>query len=394
MWEPDVEKIFQRFPENAQYPSHWRHDLILPYSGKPTYQDLVKSGKMEVLNYKDRPNVVSRFGTRKGGRSLILNGHIDTITIGPRSEWTRDPLGGEIIKGKLYGRGASDMKGGIAAAIGAIQAVLEAGIKLKGEAIFESVVNEEHAGNGTLACIGEGIYADGAIVMEPSENNVYIGNQGGIYWGIRVKGNPSSPGARWRGKKQFGVSAIEKLPLLIQSLLNLETKQRNRNSDLNPFSLVIGKIGGGTYETTTASECTLKGVVYFGPEIGTIADIRRMLQHTLERACRGDPWLKQFPPDLFFFHDNDPSRLDRRDPLVSVMVKAAHETSGIRPSVMVGPFACDMRHLKNQGKIPTVIYGPGASDQAHRPDESFPVADMLPSVKALALAIYRWCNGA
>jgi acetylornithine deacetylase len=279
MWEPDVEKVFQRFPENAQYPSHWQHDLVLPYSEKPTYQDLVKSGKVEVLNYKDRPNVVSRFGARKGGRSIILNGHIDTAAVEPRNEWTRDPSGGEIIKGKLYGRGASDMKGGIAAAIGAIQAILEAGVKLKEEAIFESVVNEEHAGNGTLACIGEGIYADGAIVLEPSENNVYTGNRGGIYWGIRVKGNSSSPRARWRGTKQFGVSAIEKLPPLIQSLVDLETKQRKRKSNSNPFSLVIGKIEGGAYETATASECTLKGVVYFGPEIGRVADVQRML-HT------------------------------------------------------------------------------------------------------------------
>ncbi len=394
MWEPDVEKLFQRFPENAQYPSHWQHDLILPYSEKPTYRDFVKSGKIEVLNYKDRPNVVSRFGTRKGGRSIILNGHIDTITVGSRNEWTRDPLGGEIVRGKLYGRGASDMKGGIAAAIGAIQAILEAGVKLKGEVIFESVVNEEHAGNGTLACICEGIYADGAIVMEPSENNVYVGNHGGIYWGIRVKGNPSSPRTRWRGTKQFGVSAIEKLPPLIQGLVDLETRQRNRKSNFNPFSLVIGKIEGGTYETATASECTMKGAVYFGPEIGSIADVQRLLRHALERACKGDHWFEQFPPDLFFFHDDDPSRQDRRHPIVSVMAKAAREASGIRPAVTVGPFACDMRHLKNQGKIPTVIYGPGASDQAHRPDEYFPVADMLPSVKALALAIYRWCNGA
>jgi acetylornithine deacetylase len=138
----------------------------------------------------------------------------------------------------------------------------------------------------------------------------------------------------------------------------------------------------------------MKGAVYFGPEIGNIADVQRMLRYALERACKGDHWFEQFPPNLFFFHDDDPSRQDRRHSIVSVVAKAAREASGIRPAVTVGPFACDMRHLKNQGKIPTVIYGPGTSDQARRPDEYFPVADMLPSVKALALAIYRWCNGA
>jgi acetylornithine deacetylase len=393
MWEPDIRELFRKFPMNAQYPSHWQHDLILPYTHRPTYRDLAKSGKMDVLNYKDRPNVIARFGKKRGGRSIILNGHIDTVTIEPKSSWTHDPFGGEIVKGKLYGRGASDMKGGLVAAIGALQAILEAGVEIKGEIIFESVVNEEHAGNGTLACLCKGIRAEGAIVTEPSGNNVYTGNHGGIYWGVHVKGNPSSPGARWKGREQFGISAIEKLPSVIQGLVMLESKQRKRKEETNPFSLVIGKVEGGIYETATAPDCTMKGVVYFGPQIGGIADVQGMLHNVLERAYKGDKWFKQFPPELFFLHDDDPSRQDPKHPLVSVMARAAQETSGIRPRVTGGPFACDMRHLKNQGKIPTVIYGPGASDQAHRPDEYFPVADMLPSVKALALAVYRWCNG-
>ncbi len=118
-----------------------------------------------------------------------------------------------------------------------------------------------------------------------------------------------------------------------------------------------------------------------------------LLNGVFKKVRKGDRWFKQFPPELFFFHDDDPSRQDPEHPLVSVMARAAHDASGIRPQVKGSPFACDMRHLKNQGKIPTVIYGPGATDQAHRPDEYFPVADMLPAVKALALAVYRWCNG-
>jgi acetylornithine deacetylase len=393
MWEPDVKEMFRKFPMNAQYPSHWQHDLILPYEDRPTYRDLVKSGKMAVLNYRDRPNVIARYGKKRGGRSLILNGHIDTVTIEPKGEWTRDPFGGEIVEGKLFGRGASDMKGGLVAAMGAIQILIEAGIELKGEVILESVVNEEHAGNGTLACLCKGIRADGAVVTEPSGNNVYTGNHGGIYWGIRIKGNPASPGARWKGKTQFGVSAIEKLPSLIQNLLALEARLRDRKTESNPFSLVIGKVEGGTYETATASDCTMRGVVYFGPDVGKVESVQSLLRRTLKKASRGDPWLRQHPPELYFLHDDDPSRQDRRHPLVSTMARAAREASGIRPLIAGGPFACDMRHLKNQGRIPTVIFGPGGGDTLHRPDEYFPVGDMLPSVKALALMIHRWCNG-
>jgi len=392
LWEPDLEKMFRRFPDHAQYPSHWQHDLVLPYTERPTYRDFVKSGKGSVLNYRDRPNLISRVGADRGGRSLILNGHIDTVTVEPREEWTRDPFGGEIVKGKLYGRGASDMKAGIVAAVGAIQAIREAGVKLNGTVIFESVVNEEHAGNGTLASIAEGISAKGAIVMGPSGGNVYTGNPGGLYWEIRIRGNSSSPGARWNGDKQVGVSAIEKLPPLIQEFMDLERRQRNRKGDENRFSMVIGKVGGGTYETATASDCRLRGVVYFGPDRRGLPEVRDMLRRSIGRAIKGDRWLEKCPPDLLFLHEGDPSRQERNHPLVSLMADTVFKVTGVKPVVEDAPFACDMRHLKNQGKVPTIVYGPGSIHQAHRPDEYVPIKEMLPSVKALALTVYRWCN--
>ena len=165
VWEPDIKELFDRYPDVAQYPSHWQHDLILPYQNLPSYVDLVKSGKMDVLNYKNRPNVVGTWkGSGEGGRSLILNGHIDTVTIEPRDEWTHEPFGAEIEDGKMYGRGASDMKSGIVAAMVALECLIELGVNLRGDVIFESVVNEEHAGNGTLACVARGITADAAII--------------------------------------------------------------------------------------------------------------------------------------------------------------------------------------------------------------------------------------
>ena len=93
MEEPDVAGLFESFPHIAQYPTHWQHDLILPYADLPTHESLKESGLESVLNYDKRPNVVGSFKGVGGGRSLILNGHIDTVTIEPLHEWTREPFG-------------------------------------------------------------------------------------------------------------------------------------------------------------------------------------------------------------------------------------------------------------------------------------------------------------
>ena len=279
VWEPDIKELFDRYPDVAQYPSHWQHDLILPYQNLPSYVDLVKSGKMNVLNYKNRPNVVGTWkGSGEGGRSLILNGHIDTVTVEPRDEWTHEPFGAEIEDGKMYGRGVSDMKSGIVAAMVAMECLIELGVKLRGGVIFESVVNEEHAGNGTLACVARGITADAAIITEPTKNTVRLGNAGGVYWGVKAKGRSKPTGARWKGREQDGISAIEKLPRVIDSLLDMERKLNSDSRhphlpDQNSFSLVMGRVHGGHYDTVTASECTLNGSTYFGSEVGSVAEV-------------------------------------------------------------------------------------------------------------------------
>jgi acetylornithine deacetylase len=194
--EPDVRAMFEKYPDVAQYPTHWQHDLILPYEHLPTWQALQQSGLEKVLNYRGRPNVVGVFGGEGGGKSLILNGHIDTVTIEPREQWTRDPFGAEIDGGRMFGRGTSDMKGGMAAALMAMTCLAEAGIRLKGEVTYQSVVNEEHAGNGTLDLMRRGWSADAAIVLEPTNNTISVGHTGGLYWQVSVPGVPRSPGAR------------------------------------------------------------------------------------------------------------------------------------------------------------------------------------------------------
>lgn len=397
IWEPDVEELFNKYPEVAQYPSHWEHDLILPYHDLPTYHDLIESKMVDVLNYKDRPNVVGRWSGTGGGRSLILNAHIDTVTIEPREAWTHDPFGAEVINGVLYGRGASDDKGGIVAAIGAVKSLLELGIKLKGDVILESVVNEEHAGNGTLACIARGYTADAAIALESSENKVRVGSYGGVYWGINLTGKVLHTKNRWSGRVQEGVSAVEKLSVIIQALLQLETDQNRRPvSDMYagemPFSLNIGRVSGGSYDTASAGNCSLRGSIYFGPDIGSVKGVMDSFRESIMRVAKEDPWLRENPPEVLFYHHDDAHRMDLKANIVKAIIASSEQALGRKIETMAGIGANDCRHLVNQGRIPSVVIGPGGGTQSHSIDESVRIESVIDNVKILALTMYNWCR--
>ncbi len=397
MEEPDIHALFESFPHIAQYPTHWQHDLILPYADLPTHQSLEESGLSDVLNYDKRPNVVGAFKGHGGGRSLILNGHIDTVTIEPTHEWTRDPFAAEIDEGLLYGRGASDMKGGLMAGLLAIVYLREAGVPLRGDVIVESVVNEEHAGNGTLDLVRRGITADGAIVLEPTNNKVAVSHPGGLYWQVTVPGRPRSPGARWQDGELDGVSAIEKLPVVIRALLALEEHYNGVTTDdpmergRAPFSLVIGRVAGGHYETVTASETVLRGGAYFSPVTGDIAEVMASMRKAIDEANESDPFLKEYPARLEFLHHDDATRQSPQIPLAVALSNVLKEF-GESGDIVPGPFACDARHLVNQGDVPTVIFGPGTIAQAHKPDEHIDVEEYLVCIEHLIAFIASWCN--
>jgi len=396
-WEPEVKTLFDKFPQVAQYPSHWRHDLILPYQDLPTYENLVASGKNAELNYENRPNVTATWKGSGGGRSLILNGHIDTVTVEPVGQWTHDPYGAEIVEGNMYGRGVSDMKSGMVAAIMALECLMELGVRLRGDVIFQSVVNEEHSGNGTLACVARGITADAAIITEPTKNHIRLGSAGSVCWGVEVKGRSKPTGARWAGREQDGISAIEKISGVIDRLLEMERQINSRCRhphlpDQNTFSLVIGRVRGGHYDGVTASACTLNGTAYFGSEVGTVADVMESIRMAVAEAGKNDAWLAQMPPAVYFLHHDDPADISEGEPIIQALAAAAAKVTGKIPPRYRGTAACDMRHLINQGNIPTTVFGPGWGDQIHKPDEFMPVDSMLPAIKTLALTIFEWCR--
>lgn len=393
--EPDVDLIFEKFPSVAQYPTHWRHDLILPYQELPERKALRESGLEKVLNYRGRPNVVGRFPGAGEGRSLILNGHIDCVTVEPAGEWRHAPFGADVEDGLMYGRGTSDMKGGLMAAILAVAYLRESGVRLKGDIIVQSVVNEEHAGNGTLDLVARGIRADAAVVLEPTENRICLDHPGGLYWQVGVPGVARSPGARWRGAAQEGVSAIEKLPAVIDALLALERDYNREIGTLEdgvaPFALVMGKIAGGTYETVTANRAVIRGGAYFMPDVGSVLDVMRAFRRRLAEVNAADAFFGQNPAVLEFLHHDDSTR-QRGEVLHARCMAGLLGGRGCDARVHPGPFACDMRHLVNQGGIPAMIFGPGTIAQAHKPDEHIPIAEYLDCIGHLIRFIHAWCG--
>ena len=188
VFEPDVDRL-------RSYPGFLEPDL--PFDG--------------------RPNVVGTWKGTGGGRSLLLNGHIDTVPLDPLSEWKTDPLAGEITDGKVVGRGASDMKSGVAAMTMAVQILKQMGVQLKGDVILEYVVDEERTGLGTLACVDRGYSADAGICCETSDLNLMPACIGRMWFTVNLKGKPTGIATRWEG-----VSSIEKAYKIIQAVDDLE----------------------------------------------------------------------------------------------------------------------------------------------------------------------------
>lgn len=394
-WEPDCQELFSAFPEVAQYPTCWQPELDLPlkFEDVCTYQQLINSPYREQLTYRGRPNVVGVLKGTGGGRSLILNGHIDVVTIGDESGWEHGPFEAYEEKGRIYGRGTSDMKGGIWAMTKALEGLIRSGVRLKGDVILQSVVNEEHAGNGSLSCVAMGYKADGALVCEPTGSVCFSRTSGGgIYWEIKLKGKEAHAGSRWKNGKANGISAIEKVPLILSALLRKEAEENREEIKL---SLGIGVIRGGEYATSTARQCTISGVVYFSSAFGTgvegLRKIKTMFKEAVKEAASGDDWLSENPPEVAYLHYDDAYQYPESSPFLDVLRESGRAVLG-KELGEISFSACDARHLGNRAETPTIIYGPGDLSLAHSLNESIEGEEIIQAAKVMAQLICGWCG--
>jgi acetylornithine deacetylase len=337
--------------------------------------------------------VVGALGRDDGGRSLILNGHVDVVPAGDRSHWSYPPWQGTIEGGRVYGRGAVDMKGGLCCALFAARALHTAGVRLRGRLLVESVVGEEDGGVGTLAAVLRGYRADGAVVVEPTELQVAPAQAGALDFRIIVPGQAAHGCLR-----EEGVSAIEKFIPLYQALMRLE-RERNKGVDdplfagyRLPYALSVGKVCAGDWASSVPDRLTLEG--RYGVAVGEDVTIaRRQFEESVAQAAGADDWLRDHPPQIEWLGGQfTPASIPPDHSLVRTLSEAYHVASGIRARVAGMTYGADMRLLVNEGRTPAVLFGPGDVRQAHRPDEFVAVSDLEVAARTLALAALRFCG--
>ena len=337
--------------------------------------------------------VVGTLKGGEGGRSLILNGHIDTVAPGEKANWSHPPMEGTMIDGRVYGRGVADMKGGLCCAIYTVKAIIDSGVGLKGSLSIQSVIGEEDGGVGALATVLRGHTADAAVVMEPTEVKVAPAHSGALAFTVEVPGRSAHACVR-----EEGVSAIEKFIPLFNALRELETA-RNREIDDPlyarygiPYPINIGTVHGGNWPGSVPESLVFQGRI--GVVVGEkVEDARRNVEKAIAEAAEADPWLKENPPRLEWSgYQFDSASIKTDNPIVESVREAYAEATGEEAQLEGMTYASDMRHLINTGGVPTVLFGPGDVRQAHAPDEYVEIGELVTAARVLALTALRFCG--
>jgi acetylornithine deacetylase len=337
-----------------------------------------------------RVDVIGRWAGA-GGRSLILNGHVDVVSTGDAALWSDPPWSGLVRDGWLHGRGSCDMKSGLAAGIFALAVLRDLAWQPRGDIIVESVTGEESGGCGTLATIVDGIRADGAVILEPTGLDLCPVQSGALTFRLIVPGRAAHGAMR-----QHGVSAIELFSKVHAAILGLERARHGLvGTDLYddpdyvaPVS--IGTIRGGEWHSTVAELVVAEG--RFGVFPGeTVAAARAALEDCVREAAAEDAWMMEHPPKVEWFEGQFESGATRADhPLVEGLARAHRSVLRSDPRVRGVPYGSDLRLFTNHADMPAVLYGPGDVRVAHAVDEKIRVDEIVDAVAVLAMFIAEW----
>jgi acetylornithine deacetylase len=377
-------------------------DLFEPDAHAMAGKPLVPPG----LDFAGRPQLAARFTGAGGGKSLLLNGHIDAVPYEPVDAWTSHPLKAEVRDGRLHGRGSCDMKGGVAAMTFAAEVLAAKGVTLAGDLIVATNTDEESSGAGGMALVERGIRADAGIVTEPTNFTVWVACRGSEYGTIVVPGRPGHAEVAQAHWRQGGaVNAIEKTGVVLDALRRLREEWRGRSDLSHPYlsapDVVPTMISAGEWAVTYPADCRLSVACMFLPqqadEGGWGRGVRREVDEWLARAAVTDPWLAENPPRVEWWPNGVMSmEIPEDEPVVDTMLGATDAIG--RPGRLSGLDSWyDGATFTLLAGTPSVAFGPSGFDPtgrdvAHTIDEYVPVDDLVACAQALAVAAMRYCT--
>jgi acetylornithine deacetylase len=307
---------------------------------------------------------------------LVLQGHVDVVPPGDLSRWSDGPFRPAVHNGRLVGRGACDMKGGVAAILGAVEAVLDGGAEVPPFAVH-LVVGEEDGGLGAYATLARGHTGDACVIPEPTELRLVTANAGSLTFRIEVAGRATHGSTRYEGH-----SALDAYLPIHAALGALE---RRRNADPEPllrdypipYPLSVGRLQAGDWASSVPDRLVVEG--RYGLRVAEDpASARAELEAAVAEAAEREPYLREHPPRVTWpggaFRGG---HLPSGHPLAERMAEAHASVTGraIGPARGVS-YGSDLR-LYAGGGIPTLHYGPGSVREAHGPDESVPIEEVV-----------------
>ena len=339
--------------------------------------------------FAGRPNVAGTLAGTGQGRSLILQGHIDVVSPEPVEDWAYDPWGATIVGDRMYGRGAYDMKCGIAIIAFVPRVLRDLGVDLRGDLIVQSVIEEECSGNGALDA-SRRYRADAAVVAE-SVNGDFVHAHVGVMWfKVAIEGKASHA-----ARAPEGVNAISKAIPVIQALEELDRRLNQERHPAfadaaHPVGVNVGVIQGGDWPSTLAGRCELRCRMGVYPG-WTVEQMRAAIAAALGDAADRDDWLRRHPPVVTYYgHHSAGSLVSVDEPFVRCLGDWHRRVNKKPMRIRADMGTLDMRYYNAAG-IPAGCYG-AAGANAHAADEWLDLTSLVPTAKVLAGFALDWCG--
>ncbi|KIW45252.1 uncharacterized protein PV06_03654 [Exophiala oligosperma] len=329
----------------------------------------------------------------EGGKSLILNGHIDVVPLGPVDMWADDPYSAKIEGDKLYGRGAADMRSGHASNIFALDALRKIGLQPASEVIIQSVPEEESTGNGTMMTHLKGYKADAVLIPEPVQEQLVRANVGVLWFQIEVRGRPVH--VRTMGT---GVNAVDACWGVVGALRELEAEWNQRHvktkyfeEEKHPLNLNIAIVNAGDWASSVPAWCKIDCRIAITP--GTTArSAADEIEKKVATYAATHPYLGNNPPKVNwngFFAEG--YTLEPGTEAENILRKAHKQATGSELTTQTSTAYLDARVHSLYDKIPALVYGPIGAD-VHGFDEWVSIESVKKTTVAMALFIAEWCG--